>query len=373
MKDDEIKLPTLKKAFQPEADLQEIYRWLPYQCNSKALDRLIDHIQSLGPTQKKETPKSGTVDSKVRSIRTAVGYNFIKRDDVVNLLRDCEECGQQWIYVFKPQKGDDKILREPELMLRKLFPSGVPDFSSFSWPDSSTEIVDFRAEKKDGWVLKLYEHCIAKKTVESKRGEKRGNGLFRDWVDYEYQDAYLVHVIRWNPAKSLLEVRIDKEKSFGRKSTKDERWIALVDKMLPAFNLASFQTWSLEKRCTDLLVSRQRFKDEYRFGHVRLETHDKGKGSLFPYSSKEELDDDEGRANAVDSILKNKGRLLECCINFKVNDGMQKPENLKEGVDNEVANDDELRTVIGGQRWNEISISSRISPELLNHVINSLC
>lgn len=370
---DETKLPPLKKAFQPESELQEIYRWLPYQCNAKALDRLIDHVQALGPVQKKETPKTGTVESKVRSIRKAVGHGFIERADVVKLLRDCEECGQQWIYLFKPKKDDEKILRDPHSMLKQLFPTETPDFSSFTWPKSSIEIVDFRTEKKDGWILKLYEHSIAKKNVDSKRGEKRGNGVFRDWVDYEYQDAYLVHVIRWTPSKCLLEVRIDKEKSFGRKSTKDERWSSLVDKMLPALNLAGFQAWPLEERCTDFLVSRQDRKDHYRFGHVRLETYDKGKGSLFPYSAKEELDSDTGRSNAVDSILRNQGRLLECCINFKVTDGMQKPESLKEGVDNEVANDDELRTVVGGQKWNEISISSRISPELLNHVINSLC
>ena len=220
---------------------------------------------------------------------------------------------------------------------------------------------------------KLYEHANVKKIIDSKKGESQRNGVFRDFTDYKYEDAYLCHVVRWVPKLGRLEVRIDKEKSNGVKSVKETRFRGVADMLLPAINLAEFHVWSLEEACMRMLRSREKNASLYRFGHVRLQTGDRGKTSLFPFDSKCSLDQDAGRRGAVGEIINNGGKVLEGCVNFKVPKELAKPQPLKQGVDAEVGNDDELRTIIGGEKWNELSISSRITPKLFDHVLAHFC
>ena len=369
--------PKLPKQFDLERDLSDIYKWLPLQCNEKPLSDLIEQVQGLSKFAKKEVLKGKNIDDKVRALRKAVGYNLIKQESLEHLLRDCEESGQQWIYLYSPKGKYLDLVSDPHSIAKKLFAGmQLQDFPRFEWPDNGLVWADFRITPSkwgDNWVIKIYEHSKEKKIVESKDGEKIGDDLFQDWKNYRYLDAYSVHVVRWIASLSLLEVRIDKEKSMGRKSARSVRFNGVIDRMLPALPITSMTSWSLESACTKMLKKRTQVDAPFRFGHVRLQNGDKGKSNFFPFDSKSSLDKDKGRKDAVDLIFSNGGKILEGCVNFKVPLGMEKPKPLKEDVDSEVGNDDELRTIIGGDNWNEVSISSRITPTLLDHVLKHLC
>lgn len=370
-------LPPLPHGFDIEHDLDDIYDWLPKQCNDAVLGDLISLIQDRDPRAKKEILKSGNIDHKVRMLRRAVGYGFLQKEELARLLHRCEESGQQWIYLYKPEEEYLDTVSNPEKIREDLEAYGTElQYPEIRINSNKTAWVDFRvtstpANKKD-WVLKVYEHIRFHKKLAS-GAESVNDDTYREWVEYQFHDAYLVHVVRWRSGLGLLEVRIDKEKSFGRKSAQESRLNGVVDFLQPAIPINSITAWSLQDRCTNLLINRRSKKDLLNFGHVRIETEDEGKANIFPGDSKIPLDEDEGRSKAIDNFLQGGGKPLEVCINFKVLEGLGRPNAVKKEVDSESAKDDELRTIVNGKFWNVVSISSRISPELLDHVINSLC
>ncbi len=374
MSEKQTKLPKLSKKFDYEAILSDVYRWIPLQCNLDQLDALITEIQVNFPHAKREITKNGDMEHKVRMLRRAVGYGLLDRERLVQLVSDCEESGQQWIMLYRPKGESLKTIRSKEEVASLL---GVQNqtFPSFKWPEEDLVFSDLRADfqnQKD-WQLKLYAHASYKRVIDNQDGEKVGNNRYRDWVEYERDDAYLVHVVRWRDSLGILEVRIDKEKSKGRMAEKDVRFRSVIDVLAPAFSIPSQLACSLKDTCLQMLSNRSKQAEVFRLGHIRVEAKGKGKTLFFPYDSTRSVDDDLGQSEALNAQIKNGGVPTEACVNFVVPPTMGKTKKAKLEVDNENAKENELRIIIGGKLWNEVSISSRITPQLLDHVITFLC
>lgn len=374
MSDEKPKLPKLGKKFEYDTDLTDIYRWIPLQCNLEHLDSLLTEVQEQFPHARREVTKTGDMEHKVRMLRRAVGYDLLKRDRLVKIVRDCEESGQQWILLYRPKGDALKVIGSSEAISRSLEIQNQ-NFPLFHWPREELVISDFRTDfpNTQDWQVKLYAHASYKRVIDNQNGEKVGDNRYRDWVEYERDNAYLVHVVRWRQSLGLLEVRIDKEKSKGRQTEKDVRFKSVIDALSPAFSIPSQLAWSLKDCCLEMLAKRSEYLSDFRLGHVRVEAKGKGKTSIFPYDSTRSVDDDIGQSEALNAQLQNGGTPIEACVNFAVAPSLGKAQKAKLEVDNENAKENELRIIVGGKLWNEISISSRITPQLLDHVITYLC
>ena len=79
---------------------------------------------------------------------------------LVDMLRDHEESGQQWVFLYKPTTAQKSRLAKLSSIAERLF-EGIQtsDFPRFEWPNQGLIWADCRSVESNnnqGWLLKLY-------------------------------------------------------------------------------------------------------------------------------------------------------------------------------------------------------------------------
>jgi hypothetical protein len=345
--------------------LSGVYRWLKRQSNKDPIGDMLQEIQDTSDEAKKEINRSGSKDVQLTYLRQAVDKGYVSIERIYQLLHRVEETGQQRIYLLKPKDAVRDLLADGAKVATKLFGEawGGDYFPSFEWPRSNYIWADVRLGLPglpNDWLIKVYGHSVKKIKTHEATEEELEDGEYVETRRYKKESTYSVNVFRWrNPG--ILEVRIDKENAPNKKAA-NARYEAVVAKFAPVYDIERIASFSLKDLCRKMWLERQVEGAEnplFSVGRVKLFDSDQGTITFRPQLRDEHVDTNLARSASLTKFLEHKAVPMESDILLKFDAEQQ----ARFGVES-------LPITIGGDRWNEIVISRRISPELYDHVIS---
>jgi hypothetical protein len=200
-------------AIQVDEKLEDLYELILRYCNLEPVQKLIRDYKDMElPKDKAEHLKITGKNARevvTENLKRAVDRKVIPRENVLRLLQEAEENGNQHIFFFTTDnKASLKTLSDRDVIAVKLlgqrwkesgrFPRLRLQPKGYCWSD-------FRPTGTGGWIAKLYGHD----TTEEEAGvERREENERARWVKLITQDIRLVCLARWSPNVQLLELRV---------------------------------------------------------------------------------------------------------------------------------------------------------------------
>ena len=353
------------------------------RCTIPQIKALLKEYKSLANKDAaKDLLYSGNKPELIANLKRGVEKKLIPLHAVLELLRISEENGHQHIFYYKPTGAVRDKLRDFDAVMASLFGDEWDDkFPIFEYPKKGCSWVDARKGikgKPRDWVLKTYGTDSGYKKVreETSRGGK-SKTLYFDLETYK-----IVCLVRWNDP-DLLEVRIDTE-GLGSVKKRVERLANMWKMLTPLVTEASVPKWSLERSLTSLVRDRKSEGVDYVIGDVTIKDSGRGTHRVQCPTIEESLDDVQSRGDAINILLADSGKGQSTIVHWKLPPQLFNRETVEDDDDESAsANgssdqkrnkkvDLELLTACGGRFQNEVAISARVSPEIVDHVTNRL-
>src|SRR5260370_5266404 len=211
-----------------------------------------DEIRDLLRRHKEDHPKeilvSGTKDDVVNHLERAVAEGIVKRTEVLDLLQEAEENGDQHIFYFVPKSAAvARRCKNGQEVASLLWGDEWKEkmgFPRFTLVPSSHEWADFRVglrRKPNDWIAKIYGHEVQRRLFKEET-------LVDDTLVRYYKkvEQRTVSLARWNEGNgpSLLEIRVPRCDS---KATLLFRREAICTRLNPALTEDDCLPWCLRK------------------------------------------------------------------------------------------------------------------------------
>lgn len=349
-----------------EISEQDLFVRVQDKVNLKPLKTFLAEFQGIYPGRIVTT---GNQPELIEHLRDVVAQKLIPIERVFNLLRECEENGNQTILYYSPKTAAVRELcRDPEAVAARLFGADwerTQDFPKLVSLANGYEVVDFRVglpDKPSDWLLKIM-------TFQESRGEvrqlDRGELVGERFRDNEYAVLYERKVIdavclaRWNdhPRNGLLEVRVELR---GRRDRFKMDVAAVWDRLQRAFEWENdFDPWELGSAQEQMLRECEQHQDTYHLGLTDLLDSDDVGVKYTTSTEHVRVDTKPVRLSTIHRILDDGGRCSKLVVTW-----------LPKGSDGNL--EDKLRTYGGSRQTNELVISAQTTARAVDYVTNRL-
>lgn len=305
---------------------------------------------------KEEIRLSGNKTEMTENLLSAVEKKIIPLSQVYQVIRESEEYGDQYVFLFKCIDQQTKVeCSDGEEVAKKIIPAGErAKFPKLMKLPNSLEWVDFRAPNRgvaNSWLVKLYD----KKIREVKENEEISYTNGTRTVTYRKMESRLIYIAYWNGIDQL-ELKIsrtsfDSYKNLDRSIKQIRSLIAKgvsIDK--------GFKLLDLTEVINNFLNKSLENKNIYTLLNTKLIDSQGGTATVNTYADEEfDLFSDQSRKDAIDVYLEKGGSATAVVITF-----------LKEGSSNILSKD--VNVILGRDTINQIIIPSNITPEEYNYV-----
>jgi hypothetical protein len=343
------------------AIISGIYKIVDKECTQPQIAELLKKYKDINEITKGEIRHSLSKQGLIENLQRVVSLNLIPKSEVYDLIQQSEENGEQHIYYYRPQGKTAEMCAEGTEIANALFGEswGVDYFPQFERRTEKLKWADFRLGfdgKGKDWVAKLYGHERILRLQKREKVDITATG-YREILDYEAEDYNTVLVVRWNHPR-LLEVRID-QTGMQKAGTAESRLESVWEEINKAIPQSDCTPWDLRKAITYMLVNRTDNHEVYDLGTVRLLDASHGGVQFDPFKPTESIDGDAGRTAALNDLLKSKAQGTRAAITWKTN------EECKEL-------NKSLLTIVTGEQFNCLVVSSKTSASVLDYVTNKL-
>jgi hypothetical protein len=299
---------------------------------------------------------SGSKSEKIENIFEAVEAGVIELSEVQALIKDSEEYGDQYIYLYTPIEGANlEQINDGESVANSLLPVGIrAQFPKIMQMPDQREWVDFRAPnrgKENSWLVKLY----GKKTREVKEDEEFDRETGRRIVTYQRKEDRLVFIAEWD-GKEELAVKISRT-SFDSPTSLRSSKRGFEQLIAPAVNIpTNFTHFDLSNVINNVLEKWEDNKEIYNLLSAKFIDTLQGHATFSTYGEDElDLLSEQSRKEAINAYLKGDGRA--CNVVFKL---------LADGSGDKLSQD--LTIILGRDEMNQVIIPSSISPQEYKYV-----
>jgi hypothetical protein len=355
----------------------DLYEVVEVTCTAPQIHAILKGAKDKGATGIRLT---GTKADLVGYLREAVDTHAIRRDEVVNLVRDHEESGDQHIFYFHPSSAETRrILADGEGIGRSILGNRVTDGSLPAYDIQKNDFcwADFRFTNGTNggpWTAKIYGH---QQRIVFRKEVAKGKQLLRY---YDKVDKRLVCLAHWNGRE--LELRVTRAGAGGTprdvllsdKETPreiDRRVKKLLEFLAPAQIMQHVVPWDLRKSCRRMVrntveevqkgIKKKDSKLPYHAPTVCFSDKNLGMAQFFASDEDEQLVADETRLEALQAYLKSDKAVCQKLIIFL-------DPNDASGIWGE----QHLRVGIGGANNHEIVIASNVNPATIQYVAAKL-
>jgi hypothetical protein len=345
---------------------QDLFERVQGKVNKEPVKALLAEYQHLFPG---EISTSGNKPELVEQLRDACTVGRIPRTRVFELLRECEENGNQTVLYYSPKTAAAaQACENPMELANRLFGANWHQiFPRLPRLTSGYQVVDFRiglrAKPRD-WLLKLYTYQESNVRVhELPRSDPAVQAVgLRDneyVVVYERKITESVCLIRWNdhPRHKLLELRVELSGRLARFEADVKSLWTSVD---PIFQRdEDFEPWELERALGQMLRECQHHPDLYQLGLAHLVDSGEGGVKYVPYTERDSIDATPIRLQTITQILDDGGRCSRLATIW-----------LAEGSGG--ALEENLRTHAGPRRTNELVIAAQATSRAVDYATDQL-
>ena len=320
----------------------------------------IEDVKGLLRTGKGRSEKRSDVKVTAEDKATLINTNLadaltkgsVTREEVLRLVRDAEENGDQHVFYFEPKpKVASKLSLEAvgTAILGKGWRAAVP---SAEMQEGEYRIADLRAAEsgKSDWIAKLYGVDLvtrhgAIKVIDGQR-----------YIPIHEKQINVVLMAQWR-AQSLLELRVPRDESRRRVM----KWVAaLWSKIAPGVSEADFKPWDLTVVRRKLLEQQSEHAGVYATRDTRLwdEVHD-ARATFEGHVEAYDLIDVVDHQIAVERLLKAGNLCTHLGIKWLVREGAVPSR--------------EIHTLLMGERApNEMVISGHCQPTDVDYITGQL-
>ena len=337
---------------QDSASLDDLLRLVKLVCTKEQVQGLLRQAKDIG---EKPVRVSGNFDAVALHLRDAIQTEVVTKQSVYELVGEAEENGNQHIFYFKPKS--DRTLETcndvervaasilgAEWQSDRRFPRYFINPSGEEWADFRTTRMD--ESGKSDWVAKLYSGTIRQKLIDTRK-----EGPNRIAKIYEETPSREVFMARWHHF-GLLELRVPLEKTHKLLIGSVQRLWRVIE---PAISSEDFEPFDLMGACRRIIDQDDDHKDLYRLGDAHFLDQTGGLTRITPRSGDHHLKQDRARREAV--------KLFEECRLLVV---------VWFLTDKDHGTKDELRSVIGKFRQNEVTMISKTTARAVMHVTHQL-
>ena len=325
-------------------------------------------LASIPNEHPEDTQLNANLPELVDQIEAAHAAGRVAREQVLALLQEFEENGNQTLLFYSPSTAAaSQLCCTPEEVATRLFGSawrvGFPRLIKL---DNGWEVVDFRIGlpgKPGDWLMKIYTYQESRVQVrEVQPQEIQGLPSLREneyVVIYKKQVTESVCLARWNdhPRHGLLELRVEMS---GRIARFEMDVNAIWSRLQPVFaRNDDFNPWELAKPLERVLRECPQHQNLYQLGLAHLMDSGEGGVKYVPYTEHDSIDATPIRLQTINQILDDGGRCSRLTMNWL-------PEQSGGAIEKK------LRTYAGSRQSNELVISAQTTARAVDYVTNQL-
>lgn len=332
------------------------YERIAKQCNAEQIRDFLRPFKEVSKESKKEITVSSGKDDLIAVLKRGVAKSYFTLDAVINMLRECEENGQQHVFYFRPKSRSIRALCRDfgAIMARLHGDEWDEEYPIFEFRHDSYHWVDFRCGlngKPRDWIAKAYGHERYFERIEVARPTPD-----RRIETFAAQSVNVVCLARWND-DDLFEIRVDSQRLDSVKA-REERLKQVWNLLANALSEDDFERWDL-KDARSFMAKNRRGHEDFELGDLRLLDSDGGVATFKPNTEAESVDDLPARTEAVNALAK----VSDCdvlSIHWKIASNQSDGDPFT------------LTTICGGRFTHELIVRARTSSKAIDHVTNKL-
>lgn len=333
------------------AEKRDLFVLIEEKCTADQIAAILQSYKK----KEKNVRVSGKKGEIVEHLKDAISEKIIPKSEAIDLLRECEENGDQHIFYFVPKaKKNKELCADGQHTADLLFPTPLDRMGFPLFQDVPDEHIwsDFRVVStngRSGWVGKIYGHESA---LEFESEEEHPNYLIKKFVRNVERTVCLV---RWNPP-NLLEIRVPRVESRAKLDERLKRvWIMIR----PALKQEDFSPWDTRKaRCT-MVKERKDNSKLYHLPTVYLTDPGSGKAIFAAYTEDGSQVSAKEREAAIDLLMKGKTDCDRLVVVW-----------CQVGAPGTLISD--LRTIVAPRYSNELVIPARVNSQTVDYVTDRL-
>ena len=303
---------------------------------------------------------SGNKSDLIKNLIEAVENEIIDLQYVQALVKDSEEFGDQYIYLYKTINLEfNAHYNNGKKIADKLFPPHtVNKFPKLMQLPTKLDWVDFRFPNRgveNSWLIKLYDNKV--REVKENDNFDLNSGIRT--VTYKKEESRLVYIIDWD-GKGELELKIsrttfDSVKSLKQSLGQIQKLIYGVDGVVNV--PGNFTKIDLANSLNNFISNSEINKKIYTLISANLIDSQLGMASIRAYDDHGESDllSENSRKGVIEAYINGNGKAVGVVIKF-----------LAEGSNGALKND--VNIVIGRDDINQIIIPAKIKPQEYKYV-----
>lgn len=344
-----------------DANMEDLLDLVRLVCTQDHIRHLLRRAKEAGG-DKSPVRISGKLDELIsQHLRDAIQLGAVTTASVYDMVAEAEESGKQHIFYYRPR--NTRVIdacNDGRAIAGRLF--GVDweaerGFPNYHIRSKGLEWSDFRVQAapqpgRADWVAKLYSGVMRQKHVDTIREDRdRSGGPSRIIKIYEEYLSREIYLARWHHF-GLLELRVPLEPSHKA------LWgsvLGLWNAIDPAVSSEDFEPFDLMSACRRIINQYADHGDLYRLGDTHLIDPQGGSARISPRSGEDHLMHDDVRRRAIE--------LFDQCRMLVVVWALDEQRHDSK---------DELRSVIGKIRPNEVVIGSKTTAKAVMHVTHQL-
>ena len=235
-----------------------------------------------------------------KRILPAISAKTLSVDELLELLRDSEECGRQHIFLFQCSKAHAKSLINSDRLENIVNELGLSDLlvsAKLLFKPTEESFTDIRIESKNKDKTFLIIKSVGTHESRKRIGEfVKGNVLT---LKYELKKERAVNLVRLS-SDGLLEIRIGSHSnSSNYKRDLNSLW-KRIEKIIPRSNFNEVYLSPLKDK---LWKNRDSYSDIVRFTNSTLRNDHGTVIQASSGSTKSNLSDDEGATSSLDEFI----------------------------------------------------------------------
>jgi len=329
--------------------------------NSQVLkDDIHELLKKFKDLHKDDITLSGNKLDNINNLLDAVTKKIVPITDVQILIKDSEEFGDQYIFLYEPlNKNIVKSYNDGSSIIDSIVqPSIKSSFPKLTSKPTKFEWADFRFPyrgSKNSWLLKMYD----RKVREVKIDEKYDISTSQRVVTYERTESRLIYLVEWNELEQL-EIKISRT-SFDSAKSLNESLKLIRNKIYNnghgIDSHSDIKYVDLTDCVNNILINSSSNEKIYKLLSVTFTDSQMGKASIRAFDDQGDSDllAEGSRKQAVEAYLNGTGKADGVVIRF-----------LASGSNGELKND--INIVIGRDGINQIIISAKIKSQEYKYV-----
>lgn len=323
-------------------------------------DEIHELLKRFKDDNKNEIMLSGSKLDNIQNLLSAVEKNIITIFDVQTLIKNSEEFGDQYIFVYEPlNKSVISKYNDGDSVINSIVPASVKNtFPNLTLKPQKFEWADFRFPYRgipNTWLLKMYD----RKVREVKTNETIDSSAGTRIVTYERSESRLIYIVEWNE-NNQLEIKISRT-SFDSAKSLNESLKLIRNKIYNGGagidSHSEIIPHDLTNSVNTLLIDSETNENIYKLLSVTMVDSQGGKAFFRVYDDQgdKDLKSEIARKNAIEAYLNGAGKADGIVIRF-----------LKDGSNGELSSD--INVTIGRDYINQIIIPAKIKSQDYKYV-----